>query len=199
MNIVYTQYFQKSKVFLYPLLGIKKGYKHVPKNTYVIWNKFYTQEDRKLITLYEHENNIEYRVFVDTVLKRLHGYNGRHKISDNKELIVFDMTMFKHDFDSFIKGSFSQMSMEGKNKIKSYFNSTGKISKYISSFLDPEEFHDDYAPAFNVDEQLIKDVYEVCSRPDIDKETFKGKTIEDPFDLNNISISLSKTKTNEQK
>ncbi len=195
MNIVYTQYFQKSKVFLYPLLGVKKGYKYVPKNTYIIWDKFYDTSDYKLMLVYEHDGSAGYKIFIDTVLKPLHGYSGAHKISDNKELFVFDMTIFKHDFNSFINGNFSQMSMEGKNRIKMYFNSTGNISKYISSFLDPEKFHDDYAIAFNVDQKLIEDVYEVCSRPDMDKETFKGKTINDPFDLTNISISLSKTKT----
>ncbi len=199
MNIVYTRYFQKSKVFLYPLLGIKKGYKHVPKNTYVIWDKFYTVDDRKLMAIYEHKNDIEYKIFIDKVLKPLHAYQSMHKISDNKDLILFDMSIFKYDYDCFIDGRFSQMSRESKRKIENYFTSVGKISNYISSFLNPENFHDDYAEAFGVDQDLIEDVYEVCSKADIDKETFKGKTIQDPFDLTNISISLDKTKINEQK
>ena len=197
MNIVYTRYFQKSKVFLYPLLGIKKGYKHVPKNTYVIWHQFFDKNDYRLMAVYDNDNSLEYKVFVDTVLKPLHAYHDKFKISESKDLFLFDMARHKHDFDCFYDGRFSQMTVEAKRRIKNYFGSVGRISKYISSFLDPEEFHDDYAEAFNVSHELIQDVYEVCSKPDIDKETFREKTLEVPFDLSDISISLDKTKTNE--
>ena len=199
MNIVYTQYFQKSKVFLYPLLGVKKGSKYVPKSTFILWDKFYDKDDYKLILIYEHDNSLEYKIFVDQSIKPLHKYERKFKISDNKDLYLFNMKKCKHDYDCFFDGKFSQMTMEAKRKIKSYFSSAGKISKYIESFLNPEEFHDDYATAFNVSDELIKDVYELCSKPDLSKEMFREKTTEYPFDLRNISISLVKTKTNEQK
>ena len=38
MKKIYTDYFQKSKVFLYPLLGIKKGIRFVPIETYIKWD-----------------------------------------------------------------------------------------------------------------------------------------------------------------
>ena len=197
MNIVYTRYFQKSKVFLYPLLGIKKGYKHVQKNTYVIWDQFFDKNDYRLMAVYDNDNSVDYKVFVDTVLQPLPASHAKFKISESKDLFLFDMARHKHDFDCFYDGRFSQMTVEAKRRIKNYFGSVGRISKYISSFLDPEEFHDDYAEAFNVSHELIQDVYEVCSKPDIDKETFREKTLEVPFDLSDISISLDKTKTNE--
>ena len=45
LNTLYSKYFQKSKVFIYPLLGIKKGKKIVPKETYFIWNDEISIED----------------------------------------------------------------------------------------------------------------------------------------------------------
>ena len=38
MKQIYRNYFQKSKVFLYPLLEIPKGTRFVPASTYVDYN-----------------------------------------------------------------------------------------------------------------------------------------------------------------
>ena len=46
---VYTEYFQKSKVFLYPLLEYRKGLTHVPKQTYCAWEDVYSIEDRMFL------------------------------------------------------------------------------------------------------------------------------------------------------
>ena len=50
---IYTKYFQKSKVFLYPLLGFKRGIKVVPSETYLAWDPFYIPEDIKYILINE--------------------------------------------------------------------------------------------------------------------------------------------------
>ena len=49
---IYAKYFQKSKMFLYPLLGIKKGVDIVPSETYITWGNSIKPEDMKLICLY---------------------------------------------------------------------------------------------------------------------------------------------------
>ena len=53
---------------------------------------------------------------------------------------------------------------------------------YITSFLSPDDAHENYANALGVDVESIQDVYEVCSIPDLDKETF--------HETNEILISL---------
>ena len=53
MKKIYSDYFQKSKVFLYPLLEIKKGIRFVPIQTYVSWNDIYTKDMNKLLCLYQ--------------------------------------------------------------------------------------------------------------------------------------------------
>ena len=45
LNSVYKKYFQKSKVFLYPLLGIKRGVSVIPVETYFGWDGYYNSED----------------------------------------------------------------------------------------------------------------------------------------------------------
>ena len=53
LNSVYKKYFQKSKVFIYPLLRIKRGSSVIPTETYLSWNDAYTTEDMKLVCVYQ--------------------------------------------------------------------------------------------------------------------------------------------------
>ena len=50
---IYKDYFQKSKIFLYPLLEIQKGIKYVPINTYMAWEGQYSFEDSMLMCIYK--------------------------------------------------------------------------------------------------------------------------------------------------
>ena len=45
MKKIYSDYFQKSKVFLYPLLNIKKGVRFVPLETYTTWDPSHFPKD----------------------------------------------------------------------------------------------------------------------------------------------------------
>ena len=63
MKKVYSEYFQKSKVFLYPLLNIKKGVKYVPAETYISWKGVHDEENLKFICLYAAEDTKNYRIF----------------------------------------------------------------------------------------------------------------------------------------
>jgi hypothetical protein len=64
------------------------------------------------------------------------------------------------------------------------------VSEYIESFLNPPEYHDVYAKSLNVSIDLIREVYEICSKPDIFKETLFEKIPEELQLLKNKSISL---------
>ena len=69
INALYRKYFQKSKIFLYPLLDIKRGTSVVPSHTFVAWNDTYKPEDMKLICLYETRLDKEYINFEKNVLQ----------------------------------------------------------------------------------------------------------------------------------
>ena len=52
INALYKKYFQKSKIFVYPLLDIRRGTQIVPSETYLSWNDLHNPEDKKLDCVY---------------------------------------------------------------------------------------------------------------------------------------------------
>lgn len=188
----YTHYFQKSKIFLYPLLGIKKGEDYVPTETYICWDDLYTSENYKYICVYNSKKDIEYKLFEEKVLKYHKDLNWSTSLSDDRHAYVFDCSKYKHDYEMFVKGHYSKLSVESKNKILNYFGKVGKISSYIKSYLNPEKYHDVYAEALLVNIEIIKEVYEICSIPDIEKETLYEKIPPEISLLIDNSIHLGK-------
>ena len=182
MEGVYTDYFQKSKVFLYPLLNLKKGMDYVPIQTYVCWEHTYVVGDHMLLCEYHAKNTDEFIAFCDRYLKSHVLFSKYVDLGDNKHVFIFDFKSLKNDFNRFIKGNYSQFSLDSKLIILDFFSTAGSMLVYITSFLSPDDAHENYANALGVDVESIQDVYEVCSIPDLDKETF--------HETNEILISL---------
>jgi hypothetical protein len=173
MNELYTDYFQKSKVFLYPLLKLKKGMAYVPIQTYVCSEYEYAIEDHKLLCEYHAKATEKFVTFYNRHLKSHKLFNKYIDLGKNKHLFIFDFIAYKNDFDRLIKGKYSQFSLESKLAILDFFMSSNGISDYIHDFLSPEFAHSKYAKALGVDIKKIKEIYEICSILDIEKETFK--------------------------
>tara|TARA_R110000796_G_scaffold938_2_gene3659 strand:+ start:27 stop:608 length:582 start_codon:yes stop_codon:yes gene_type:complete len=169
---VYTEYFQKSKVFLYPLLKLKKGIAYVPIQTYVCWEHTYAVEEHQLLCEYKSKSNDKFKLFCNKYLKSHPLFVKYLDLKDDKHLFIFDLKEHKNDFDRFLKGKYSQFSFNTKLTILDFFNSSGHMLDYIHYFLSPDEVHKDYADALNVDVDLIVEIYEVCSIPNLHKETF---------------------------
>lgn len=192
MKRVYTEYFQKSKVFLYPLLGIKKGIEYVPANTYFCWDGLYSEKDYKLICVYISERTVDFKNFELKHLKSNTYLEFSCQIGNDQQIYVFDMIRYKKDFDSFIAGAYSKFTVGAKNKISNYFGNNGRISEYIKSFLEPTPYHQTYADFLDVDVSLIRSVHEICSKPSFDKETLFEKTPHEIELLRNNSVYLNK-------
>ena len=190
MRGVYTEYFQKSKVFLYPLLRLKKGIDFVPVETYCFWDEIYDAMDYKFICLYKTKYTKAFATFQINHLPLLKN-NMEHYDLGNEQLIIFDMKQYRHDYDKFIEGRYSAFGIDSKIAILDYFGGQGRISSYVKSFLTPDEdLHRLYSDYFNVDLDLIKDVHELCSKPDIIQETlFYSYPLK--IDLHNFKNSLS--------
>ena len=172
MDTIYTDYFQKSKVFLYPLLKLKKGIAYVPIQTYVCWEQVYTVDEHKFLCEYKTKATDKFIDFCDKYLKK-HKYFYKYlDLGENKHLFIFDFTDYKKDFDRFVNGKYSQFSLESKIIILDFFGASGNMYNYINSFLSPDNAHADYARILNVNIEDISEVYEVCSIPDMNKETF---------------------------
>ena len=135
---LYERYFQKSKVFLYPLLGIKRGSSVVPIETYISWEGHYTSEDMKLICRYKKRTDTEYKNFEKNILTkhtRLYDY-----LTNNDELIfIFDFSDLNEDWNYFITGKYSKFNSSLKNRILKFFDKHSGNYAYMQSYLMPEK------------------------------------------------------------
>tara|TARA_R100000654_G_C2678435_1_gene126972 strand:+ start:1061 stop:1639 length:579 start_codon:yes stop_codon:yes gene_type:complete len=187
MKQIYKSYFQKSKVFLYPLLGIKKGIRFVPAETYITWNHDLIDSENVLICAYQiskvtkNEEEVrtkqEFNAFVTKYLETNKFYHSRHH-TDDLEIIVFNLDYFKHDIKMFRAGKYSKFAGLTKDIILDFFGDIGTISKYMESYLFPEKYYDVYSEILNVPVSLLIETVELCDKPDLDKEDFKKQVLE---------------------
>jgi hypothetical protein len=178
INALYKQYFQKSKIFLYPLLDIKRGSSVTPIQTYLAWDGIYTPEDIKLIAIYHVRDDYEYQNFEKTILLK-HSRLFDYRMLNEKELLVaFDFSDIKEDWFKLIDGQYSKMSLSVKRKIRDHFDKNGGHYVYIDSYLFPEKYFPIYSELLNVTEDFLKSVGELCSKPDLEKEILYQKVEE---------------------
>ena len=188
MKQIYTQYFQKSKVFLYPLLNIKKGIRFVPAETYIKWEHdsistkdilicAYAIKDNATATQEEIEKRKAFDIFFNKHLKTNELYYSRHK-TDDLELIVFDLSFFKKDLKKFKEGKYSEFSIMTKKIIMNFFGNIGTIAEYMESYLYPEKYYEIYSELLNIPTSLLEEVIELCDKPNLKKEDFKKSILE---------------------
>jgi hypothetical protein len=196
LNSVYKKYFQKSKVFIYPLLGIKRGVSVVPIETYINWKGYYNSEDMKLICVYDIRIDNEYKTFEKNVLLSHNRLCDFVKIND-QVVLTFDFSDLEEDWFHFINGKYSKINVNLKQKILNFFDKYSGNYAYMHSYLIPEKYFNNYAELLGVEPEMLIQVGELCTKPDIDKETL----ILEPADLENISenklLNLSKSIENE--
>ena len=174
MKKIYKEYFQKSKVFLYPLLGIKKGVRFVPIQTYLSWNGYYTENMNKFLCLYSIDtNDLEFENFQKLHLRTHKNFEEYHVIDNINHLYVFDLSEFEEDIDKFKEGKYSEMTKKSKEIICDFFGEKGTIADFVESYLYPNYYWDDYSDILNVDINTLMDVGELCDRPNMKKEDLK--------------------------
>jgi hypothetical protein len=102
INQLYAQYFQKSKLFLYPLLGFERGLT-APEEVYFSWEGKYAPEDQKLIVVYSNASDPDFQVLKSTKL-------SKHRLL--KEIIptMQDQEIYVFDFSSGVIPKYSHIS-----------------------------------------------------------------------------------------
>ena len=168
---IYTKYFQKSKMFMYPLLGIKKGAKIIPSETYIAWDPFYIPEDIKLVCLYHPNGSNEYEKYEKEKLLKHSRLCDIKEIDKHNKLFIFDFSDLEDDWNLFMAGKYSKINSRIKEKILFFFPENTANYVYMRSYLYPKVFFKDYAEILNVDENFLEDIGELCNKPDIKKET----------------------------
>ena len=185
LNSVYKKYFQKSKVFLYPLLGIKRGVSVVPIETYISWDGYYKSEDMKLICVYDIRKDDEYVLFEKNSLLN-HNRLSDYIKTNSQAIFTFDFSDLGDDWFHFVNGRYSKISLELKQKILGFFDKYSGNYAYMHSYLIPEKYFNNYAELLNVAPEILIKVGELCNKPDTVKETL----VIEVADLENIKEKL---------
>jgi hypothetical protein len=185
INALYKKYFQKSKIFLYPLLEIKRGTSVVPSETYLSWNDTINSEDMKLVCKYHPRKDQEYLHFERNVLFKHNRMLDFVKISDEDMIVTFDFSDLGENWALFMEGQYSKIDLKTKRKILNFFDKTSGNYAYVESYLFPEKHYETYANILNVPVELLQAVGELCDKPDLDKE----RLLIEVADLENIKIN----------
>ena len=168
--MMYKKYFQKSKIFLYPLLSIKRGVDFVPVETFLTWEDNYTIKDKKFMCLYEQKETDEWKDFENKYLLSNIYFYDYIPLAKDIHLYVFDMSDIASCYNKISRGKYSEVLESTKEIIMNFFGEKGAISQYIEEFLYPEYYHTQYAEELNVNVSQLEEVYELCDKPDLEKE-----------------------------
>jgi hypothetical protein len=176
---LYQKYVQKSKVFLFPILKIKKGSKFYPVHTYLSWEGYYSVNDRKLICLFEIIDTEEFRVFEKLKLLDSQYFHDFKFGENNIGIYIFDFSKHKEDWERVLNGKYSKLTESLKKTIISHFNNNPANLGYIESFLWPNRYMKIYAQILASEKDyeemynLLQEVGELCSIPDLEQENLK--------------------------
>jgi hypothetical protein len=169
---LYTKYFQKSRSFLYPALGIKRTAHFSPSGTYVAIEGLIEPEDTKLICAFKEDSTAGFKAFEEQMLLSNPLFFQVLQIQDYN-LYVFDYQTYTEDWFTFLMGRYSKLSNVLKRAIKNYYGENSSEYKYIESYLFPDRYFENYAKLLDVEASVLKKVGELCDPCDLDKEKLK--------------------------
>lgn len=186
---VYEKYFQKSKMFLYPILKMRQGSSIVPIQTYMAWQDMYELGDYKLICVYHNRKDAEFKAFEDKHLLSNQLFYDYFLLPDDMVAYVFDLSEYSHDYRLIALGQYSELSSEFKFKVINFFSSNPHHAAYIDSYLYPERHYYTYAELLNCDVDILVNVGQLCSPPDFSQETLLSKPMEVRIEDNSLHLS----------
>lgn len=173
------EYFQKSKAFLYPLLGIKRTVKFKPDNTYISWEDKFKFYDNVLICVYTLVNSQEYRNFEKSTLFYNIHFIDFFYLPNNKVAYIFSLEILIDDYHLLLDSKYSRMSDTSKQKILKYFDFPKESQKFhwMNSYLYPERYYDLYSVLLEMHVWEIKEIGELCPLLNTTKETLTVKPV----------------------
>lgn len=162
ITALYAKYFQKSKTFLFPLLGIPKNSPYAPTGVYVSWAGKYEPEHQKLILVYKEQDTPEYYDFRATYIYNNSLFQVESSTTNGQDIFVFDLSVFSSDHKQFLQGKYSQFTGKCKKIIRNFYGETSPEYRYIDTYLYPDRYFDLYTKLLNVEPGLLESVGELC-------------------------------------
>lgn len=169
---IYSKYFQKSRSFLYPALGIKRTSSNLPSGTYISFENKVNLEDVKLICTFKDDKSESFKTFEELMLISNPLFVEKIQIKDYN-IYIFDLEIYQNDYFNFILGKYSKLSNVLKKAIKSYYGENSAEYKFIESYLFPEKYFEVYAKLLDINVETLVNLGELCDPCDIEKETLK--------------------------
>ena len=100
IDSLYGKYFQKSRSFLYPALGIKRTSNFSPSGTYLAIDGLIEPEDMKLICTFKEDTSSGFKIFEEQMITTNPLYSQTISIQDYN-LYLFDYETYANDWYSF--------------------------------------------------------------------------------------------------
>ena len=184
---LYKDYFQKSRVFLYPALDIRRGVSVTPIETYMSWEGHYKLTDSKLCCLYHLRDDTDFRNFEKNKLTGNKLFHDFKQVEGDKGVYVFDFSHMKDDWDAISNGKYSKISHDFKKRILAFVGHNNPNFAYVDSYLFPTRYFRLYAEMMNVSEDMLRKVGELCSVPDLDAERLSVEVKDLQLDKNSVN------------
>ena len=185
---IYKKYFQKSKSFLLPALGIKKDQRFIPIQSYMQWSGMYKLSDKNLILTYYKSDEPTWNKYLLNTLMSNRMFNEYYELDEETIALSFDMHTVSEDFEHVIAGKYSKLSKQTKTKIREYYGYSSPEWAYMESFLFPDRYIPTYSKILDVDEEHIRFTGELCDLPNLNKETLKIKHYAKINDVDQINM-----------
>jgi hypothetical protein len=169
---LYKKYFQKSKTFLYPALGIRKRSYATPDDTYLAIEGKFGIEDVKLVCCFKKDSSDKFKIFEEKMLLSNPLFLEKLELKDSN-IYIFNLEIYENDYFNVIFGKYSKLSNMLKKAIKEYFGESSAEYSYVETYLYPEKFYEKYSELLDIDQKTLKNIGELCNPTDIEKETLK--------------------------
>ena len=177
---LYSDYFQKSKTFLLPAIGIRKSDQTSGIMTFISWSDKYTPNDYRLIVCKSGDlDDHGFRKFEQIFLVTNAYFETMEQVDRKTIAYIFNLEKFRDDWDLFLEGKYSKLSPLLKSRIKQYHGETTIEWEYIRSFLYPHRYYDLYADLLYDDKdrerglEYLRSIGELCGKWDKEMETLK--------------------------
>jgi hypothetical protein len=163
---------------LYPILQIRKN-DFAPVQSYLSWSRFVQPTDCKLVCVFASSNK-RFDGFERGILLPHKMFSGRFPLRNGRVVYLFDLSTYKYDWDLFLRGKYSRLSIGTKQSIRNYFGTDTPEFAYMDTYIFPDKHFNRYSELlYDSDEQndglkVLTAVGELCDPFDSARETFKG-------------------------
>lgn len=175
---LYDKYLHKSRMFCYPLIGIRRKAEIIPSQTFMSWNGLYKANDLRLVCHYSNCNSPSFNKFSKEYLESNRLFEKRIKLETDQFAYVFDFSTYEKDWQCILSGKYSKLSNDYKKQVLKFFLLNKDHFDVIKKILYPTDHYTEFASMLNVSTELISNVGEVLDLPDLNREAFTFELVE---------------------